>query len=244
MALNPAETERYSRHLSLAEIGVGGQEKLKSARVLVVGLGGLGCPASQYLAAAGIGQLGLMDDDRVSLSNLPRQILYSTEDIGRPKVEVAARRLRAMNPDVVIETHAVRVDAGNAAGIFRRYDLIVDASDNFETRYVVNDRAIAEGKFIVFGAIDRFEAHLAVFGVAGLPCYRCLYPDAPAASRSLPGVLGVVPGMTGILLSTEVIKTVLQRADTLAGFLLTVDLLSYDFSKRRLARRPGCKVCR
>jgi adenylyltransferase/sulfurtransferase len=208
--LTPAQLERYRRHLSLPEIGVAGQRKLLDSRVLLIGAGGLGCPLAQYLAAAGVGTLGLIDFDRVDVSNLQRQVLYGTADVGRPKVEVAAERIRAQNPDVRVVTHAVELTSENALGLLADWDVIVDGSDNFPTRYLVNDACVLLGKPNVHGSIFRFDGQASVFESRSGPCYRCLYPEPPppgaVPSCAEGGVLGVLPGLVALIQATETLK--------------------------------------
>ena len=235
--LSAAETTRYSRHLLLPEIGPAGQQKLKAARVLVVGCGGLGCPVLQYLAAAGVGVLGLLDFDIVDDSNLQRQVLYATADVGRPKALVAAEKLRAQNPFIALHPHQVHLEATNALTLFAGYDLVVDCSDNFATRYLVNDACVVLGKPLVFGAIFKFEGQVSVFNYRGGPTYRCLYPAPPAPGEAPScaeiGVLGVLPGLVGTLQAAEALKIVLELGDVLSGRLLLVDALAMRFQTMR-----------
>ncbi|GAA3980067.1 molybdopterin-synthase adenylyltransferase MoeB [Hymenobacter antarcticus] len=231
--LSAAETTRYSRHLRLPEIGTAGQQKLKAARVLVVGCGGLGCPVLQYLAAAGVGTLGLLDFDTVDDSNLQRQVLYATADVGRPKAVVAGEKLAAQNPFIALNIHQALLSAANALVLFAGYDLVVDCSDNFATRYLVNDACLLLGKPLVFGAIFKFEGQVSVFHYQHGPTYRCLYPTPPgpgdAPSCAEIGVLGVLPGLVGTLQAAEALKIILGLGDVLAGRLLLVDALSMRF---------------
>ncbi len=235
--LTPAETNRYSRHLLLPEIGLAGQQKLKAARVLVVGCGGLGCPVLQYLAAAGVGTLGLLDFDTVDDSNLQRQVLYATADVGRPKAVVAAEKLRAQNPFIELRPHQFLLSAGNALALFAEYDLVIDCSDNFATRYLVNDACVVLGKPLVFGAIFKFEGQVSVFNYQHGPTYRCLYPEPPAPgdapSCAEIGVLGVLPGLVGTLQAAEALKIILELGDVLSGRLLLVDVLGMRFQPIR-----------
>lgn len=235
--LSAAETTRYSRHLLLPEIGLAGQQKLKAARVLVVGCGGLGCPVLQYLAAAGVGTLGLLDFDTVDASNLQRQVLYATADVGRPKAMVAAEKLAAQNPFVVLNTHQTLLSAANALALFAGYDLVVDCSDNFATRYLVNDACLLLDRPLVFGAIFKFEGQVSVFNYQHGPTYRCLYPEPPkpgdAPNCAEIGVLGVLPGLVGTLQAAEALKIILGTGDVLAGRLLLVDALSMRFQTIR-----------
>lgn len=238
---------RYRRHLILPEVGVEGQRKLLHSRVLLVGVGGLGCPLAQYLAAAGVGTLGLVDFDRVDLSNLQRQVLYTTADVGRPKVEVAAERIRAMNPDVRVETHALRLDSSNARKVLEPYDVIVDGTDNFPTRYLTNDACVLLGRPNVHGSIFRFEGQTTVFDASRGPCYRCLFPEPPppgaVPSCAEGGVLGVLPGIIATLQAIETIKLLLGVGEPLIGRLLQFNALDLRFTEFRLARDPACPVC-
>lgn len=245
--LDADELRRYSRHLLLPEIGVAGQERLKAARIAVVGLGGLGSPLGLYLAAAGVGTLGLIEFDVVDETNLQRQVLYATADVGRPKLTAAAERLRGANPHVQLELHGLRLDAGNALDVLGRYDLVCDGSDNFSTRYLVNDACVRLGIPSVYGSILRFEGQVSVFHGARGPCYRCLFPSPPPAG-SVPscgeaGVLGVLPGIIGALQANEALKLVLRVGESLLGRLLTFDALRTKFRELALRRNPSCEVC-
>jgi adenylyltransferase/sulfurtransferase len=241
------QVQRYKRHLLLEDVGAEGQRKLLDARVLLVGAGGLGSPAALYLAAAGVGTLGLVDFDRVDASNLQRQVLYGTPDVGRPKVEVARERLGALNPDVRIVSHDVRLQAANAAEIVRGYDIVMDGSDTFPTRYLTSDICVWERKPLVYGAIMRFEGQVSVFDAARGPCYRCLFPEPPppelAPNCAEAGVLGVLPGVIGLLQATEVVKLVLGLGDALVGRLLVYDALSMEFRQFHLSKDASCPVC-
>ncbi len=236
-ALSAAETNRYSRHLLLPEIGPAGQQKLRAARVLVVGCGGLGCPVLQYLAAAGVGTLGLLDFDTVDDSNLQRQVLYATADVGQPKAVVAAAKLRAQNPFIELRPHQALLSAANALALFAEYDLVVDCSDNFATRYLVNDACVVLGKPLVFGAIFKFEGQVTVFNYQDGPTYRCLHPvppapgDAPNCAEI--GVLGVLPGLIGTMQASEALKIILGIGEVLSGRLLLVDALGMRFQTIR-----------
>ena len=245
--LSQEEFQRYSRHLVMPEVTLAGQERLRRARVLCVGAGGLGSPASLYLAAAGIGTLGLVDDDVVSLSNLQRQVLYATDDVGEPKGAMAARRLRETNPHVKLEIHETRLVADNVMDIVSGYDLVVDGSDNFPTRYLVNDACVLLGKPLVYGSVLRFAGQVSVFDSARGPCYRCLFPEPPAPgtvpSCAEGGVLGVLPGIIGSLQALEAIKWIIGAGETLTGRLLLFEGLGLDFREVRLARDPECPVC-
>ena len=245
--LEPDQFERYRRHLTLPEIGVEGQRALLDARVLVIGAGGLGCPVSQYLAAAGIGTIGLVDFDVVDASNLQRQVLYGTADIGRPKLEVARERIAAMNPDVCVETHAVRLTSQNALEIFDGYDVIIDGTDNFPTRYLSNDACVLLGVPNVHGSVFRFDGQTTVFDARHGPCYRCLYPEPPppgaVPSCAEGGVLGVLPGLVAMIQVAETLKLVTGIGEPLYGRLLRVDALRMSFDEFRLVKDPACPVC-
>ncbi len=244
--------ERYSRHLRLPQVGLAGQKKLEQARVLVVGAGGLGSPAAYYLAAAGIGFMRLVDDDRVDLSNLQRQILHADDRIGQWKVDSARQTLSALNPRVRIETQAVRLSAENIERLIGDVDVVIDGADNFPTRYLLSDACVHLGKPMVYGAVHRFEGQVSVFdagrqrGVA--PCYRCLFPEAPSAAEapncSEAGVLGVLPGIIGMLQATETLKLILGIGQPLTGRLLHVETLGMQFRETRLRPDPDCRVCR
>lgn len=241
------ELVRYSRHLILPEVGRAGQERLKAARVLLVGAGGLGSPAALYLAAAGVGTIGLVEFDRVDATNLQRQILHGTGAIGRPKLESAAARLADLNPSVRIEPVAARLDSGNALEVLGRFDFALDGSDNFPTRYLVNDASVLLGKPYVYGSILRFEGQVSVFGAPGAPCYRCLFADPPppelVPSCAEAGVLGVLPGVVGTLMAVEAIKLILGIGQLLAGRLLLYDALRVRFREIAVRRDPGCPMC-
>ena len=241
------EVQRYSRHLIIPEVGVEGQRKLKNAKVVCIGAGGLGSPSSLYLAAAGVGTLGLVDFDVVDFSNLQRQILFSTTDVGRPKVQAAAARLTALNPEVRVVTHETPLSSANALDILRDYDVVVDGADNFPTRYLVNDACVLLGIPNAYGSIFRFDGQASVFATKGGPCYRCLYPEPPppglVPSCAEGGVLGVLPGMIGTIQATEAIKLILGIGNTLAGRLLLLDALSMEFRTMKLRRDPACPVC-
>jgi adenylyltransferase/sulfurtransferase len=245
--LSPEQYERYRRHLVLPEIGLDGQRALLDARVLLIGAGGLGCPLAQYLAAAGVGTLGLVDFDVVDASNLHRQVLYGTADVGRPKLEVAAERVAAMNPDVSLELHALRLDAGNALELFAGYDVVVDGTDNFPTRYLANDACVLLGKPNVHGSIFRFDGQASVFDARHGPCYRCLYPEPPppgaVPSCAEGGVLGVLPGLVALIQATETLKLVTGIGEPLYGRLLRIDALRMEFEEFRVKKDPGCVLC-
>ena len=247
MDLSPDEVRRYSRHLLLPEVGLEGQRAIKAAKVLCVGAGGLGSPVTMYLAAAGVGTLGVVDYDEVEFSNLQRQLLHMTRDVGRPKVESAAERLRAINPDVRVEAHRLTVSSANALELFSGYDLIVDGTDNFPTRYLVNDAAVLTRRPYVYGSIFRFEGQASVFAAPGGPCYRCLYPEPPppglVPSCAEGGVLGVLPGIIGTIQATEALKLILKTGESLVGRLLILDALRMRFREVRLRRDPECPAC-
>jgi adenylyltransferase/sulfurtransferase len=245
--LSREEIQRYSRHLIMPEVGMDGQKKLKAARVLCVGAGGLGSPASMYLAAAGVGTLGIVDFDVVDASNLHRQIIYGISDVGRRKLEVARNRLREMNPDLNVVLHETALSSRNALEILRDYDIVVDGTDNFQTRYLVNDACVLLGKPNVYGSIFRFDGQASVFAVQGGPCYRCLYPEPPppglVPSCAEGGVLGVLPGVIGVIQATEAIKLILGQGQSLVGRLLLYDALTMQFRQMKLRRDAECPVC-
>ena len=241
--MNKEEKQRYSRHIILPEIGMEGQLRLKNSSILVIGAGGLGCPVLQYLGAAGIGKIGIVDFDTVDASNLHRQILFTTNDIGKSKAEVAKERLLANNPFIEVETYIQRLDKDNALETLKNYDIVVDGSDNFATRYLVNDACVILDKPLVFGAIYKFEGQLSVFNYKGGPSYRCLFPEQPEAS-SIPtcsqiGVMGVLPGIVGSMQANEAIKVVLGREDTLSGRFLNIDILSNNFMELNISRQDS-----
>ena len=244
---SPAETSRYARQISLPHVGVEGQQKLKAGSALVVGSGGLGSPSAIYLAAAGVGRLGLVDFDRVDLSNLHRQVLHQTGDIGRPKVESAKAHLIALNPEIEVEVHATRLTSRNAMEILQSYDVVIDGSDNFATRYLVNDACVLLGKPNVYGSVFRFEGQASVFDARNGPCYRCLYSEPPppgfVPSCEEGGVLGVLPGIIGLIQATEALKILLGEGTTLAGRLLLFDALRMSFRELRLKKDSQCKIC-
>lgn len=237
------EIERYARHLVLREVGGPGQQALKAARVLIVGAGGLGAPAALYLAAAGGGALGLADADTVSLSNLQRQVLYATADLGRPKTAAAAERLTGLNPNVAIEAHPVMLTADSAAALVRQYDLILDGTDNFETRFAVSDACVAEGKVLVSGAIGRWTGQVGVF--AGRPCYRCLVAEAPPDAETCVavGVIGALAGVIGAMMALEAIKVITGAGESLTGRLLIYDALAGETRTVRIGADPHCPAC-
>lgn len=247
-SFSETEAMRYARHFILPEVGREGQRRLKAASILLVGAGGLGSPAALQLAAAGIGRLGLVDPDRVDASNLHRQVLHGTRDLGRPKVQSAADRLRDLNPDLHLDLHEVRLTAANAAGMIASYDLVLDGTDNFPTRYLVNDACVLGKKPNVYAAIFRFEGQASVFApILGGPCYRCLFPEPPPPG-SVPscaegGVLGVLPGLLGTIQATEAIKLILGLGTPLLGRLLLYDALAMRFREMILRRNPDCLIC-
>lgn len=248
MELSEEERLRYSRHLLMPEVTLGGQRRLKAARILCIGAGGLGSPALLYLAAAGVGTIGLVDFDKVDISNLQRQILHGTSDIGRKKTESARDRLQEINPNVALEVHDCRFSRGNAEALVARYDIVVDGSDNFATRYLSNDVCVWARKPNVYGSVFRFDGHTTVFAPhLGGPCYRCLFPEPPAPG-SVPncaeaGVLGVVPGIIGMIQALETIKLIIQAGEPLVGRLLSFDALKMKFRDFNLRRDPQCPVC-
>lgn len=245
--LGPDELVRYGRHLSLPEFGLQGQRRLKQAKVAIVGLGGLGSPAALYLAAAGVGTLGLIDGDRVDLTNLQRQVLYDEGDLGAAKVEVASRKLSRMNPAITIAAHPLRLTSSNAIEVLKDFDIVLDGTDNFPTRYLVNDASVLLGIPSVHGSVLRFEGRVSLFGTNDGPCYRCLYPDPPprgvVQDCQDAGVLGVMPGLIGVLQATEVIKWICELGDSLAGRLLIVDGLRLRFQSFKVAKDPACPMC-
>jgi adenylyltransferase/sulfurtransferase len=246
-ALAPAELLRYSRHLILPDVGVTGQEKLKSARVLLIGAGGLGSPAALYLAAAGVGTLGLVDFDNVDVTNLQRQILHGTKDVGRPKLASARDRIADVNPHVRLETYETALTSKNALDILRGYDIVVDGTDNFATRYLVNDACVLLGKPNIYGSIFRFEGQASVFALADGPCYRCLFPEPPppglVPSCAEGGVLGVLPGLVGTIQATEAIKLIVGAGEPLKGRLLLIDTLAMSFRTVNVRKDPQCPAC-
>jgi adenylyltransferase/sulfurtransferase len=245
--LSKEEIQRYSRHLIMPEVGMEGQLKLKRARVLTIGTGGLGAPLGLYLAAAGVGHLGLVDFDVVDSSNLQRQVTFTTADVGKPKSEAAKARLLALNPAIEIVAYETRLTSDNALELFRDYDIIVDGTDNFPTRFLVNDACVLLGKPNVYGSIFRFEGQATVFGYPGGPCYRCLYPEPPppglVPSCAEGGVLGVLPGIVGSIQAMETIKLILGAGDPLVGRLLLFDALAMRFRELKLKKNPDCPMC-
>lgn len=246
-SLNADEIMRYSRHLIMPEVAMGGQEKLKAAKVLLIGAGGLGAPLSLYLGAAGVGTIGLVDADEVDLTNLQRQVIYGTQDIGVPKLDAAADRLKDLNPHINVIKHNIRLTSENALDVLKDYDIIVDGTDNFPTRYLVNDACVILGKPNVYGSIFRFEGQVSVFDATQGPCYRCLYPEPPppglVPSCAEGGVLGVLPGTVGAMQTTETIKLILGIGTPLIGRLLRYDALNMEFREFKLRKDPHCPVC-
>jgi len=244
---SPEEIQRYSRHLIMPEVGMAGQAKLKQAKVLLIGAGGLGAPLGMYLAAAGVGRIGLVDFDVVDASNLQRQVTYGAHDVGRPKLQVARERLSGINPHIQIDLHETRLTSENALDLFRDYDIIVDGTDNFPTRYLVNDACVLLGKPNVYGSIFRFEGQVSVFYAKEGPCYRCLYSEPPppglVPSCAEGGVLGVLPGVVGTLQALEAIKLILGAGQPLIGRLVLFDALRMQFRELKLRKDPDCVVC-
>src|SRR5262245_53673498 len=245
--LTPAEIRHYSRHLIMPEVGSAGQRRLKAARVLTIGAGGLGSPLGLYLAAAGVGTLGVVDFDVVDESNLHRQVLFGRSSVGRPKIQAAVERLRDVNPHIRIVPHETRLDSSNALELFRGYDIVVDGTDNFPTRYLVNDACVLLGKPNVYGSIFRFEGQASVFYAKKGPCYRCLYPEPPppglVPSCAEGGVLGVLPGVIGVIQAIETVKLILGKGDSLIGRLMLFDALRMQFRELKLRKNPDCPVC-
>jgi sulfur-carrier protein adenylyltransferase/sulfurtransferase len=246
-ALSKDEILRYSRHLIMPEVGMEGQQKLKAASVLCIGTGGLGSPLALYLAAAGVGTLGLVDFDVVDFTNLQRQIIHSTADVGRKKLDSAADKLKAINPFLNLRTFDTRLSSANALELFRDFDIIADGTDNFPTRYLVNDACVLTGKANVYGSIFRFEGQASVFATEEGPCYRCLYPEPPppglVPSCAEGGVLGILPGLVGVMQATEVIKLILGKGEPLIGRLLLIDALNMKFRELKLRKNRDCPVC-
>ena len=241
------EILRYARHLIMPEVGMVGQQKLKAARVLCIGAGGLGSPLALYLAAAGVGTLGIVDFDVVDFTNLQRQIIHSTADVGRKKLDSAAEKLKAINPFINLKTFETRLTSENALELFRDFDIVADGTDNFPTRYLVNDACVLTGKPNVYGSIFRFEGQASVFATEDGPCYRCLYPEPPppglVPSCAEGGVLGILPGLVGVMQATEVIKLILGAGEPLIGRLLLIDALGMKFRELKLRKNPECPAC-
>jgi molybdopterin/thiamine biosynthesis adenylyltransferase/rhodanese-related sulfurtransferase len=246
-ALSNDEILRYSRHLIMPEVGMAGQLKLKAAKVLCIGAGGLGSPLALYLTAAGVGTLGIVDFDVVDFTNLQRQIIHSTADVGRKKLDSAADKLKAINPFLKLRTFDTKLTSANALELFREFDIVADGTDNFPTRYLVNDACVLTGKPNVYGSIFRFEGQASVFATEGGPCYRCLYPEPPppglVPSCAEGGVLGILPGLLGVIQATETIKLILGQGAPLIGRLLLVDALGMKFRELKLRKNPDCPVC-
>jgi adenylyltransferase/sulfurtransferase len=247
VTLSNEEILRYSRHLIIPEVGIEGQKKLKAAKVLLVGAGGLGAPLGLYLAAAGVGRIGLVDFDVVDFTNLQRQVIHSTRDVGRNKIDSASEKMLAINPNVRIDKHEVALTSENALDILKDYDLVVDGTDNFPTRYLVNDACVLLNKPNVYGSIFRFEGQATVFAYQGGPCYRCLYPEPPppglVPSCAEGGVLGILPGTIGLIQATETVKLILGIGEPLVGRLLLYDALGMRFRELKLRKNPECPIC-
>ena len=245
--LNNDEILRYSRHLIMPEVGMEGQQKMKAARVLCIGAGGLGSPLALYLAAAGVGTLGMVDFDVVDYTNLQRQIIHTTADVGRKKLESAGDKLKAINPFLNLRKFETKLTSENALELFRQFDIVADGTDNFATRYLVNDACVLTGKPNVYGSIFRFEGQASVFATKEGPCYRCLYPEPPppglVPSCAEGGVLGILPGLVGVMQATEVIKLILGKGEPLIGRLLLIDALGMKFRELKLRKNPDCPVC-
>ncbi|MBI1739723.1 MAG: molybdopterin-synthase adenylyltransferase MoeB [Candidatus Koribacter versatilis] len=245
--LSNDEILRYSRHLIMPEVGMEGQQKLKAAKVLCIGAGGLGSPLALYLTAAGVGTLGIVDFDVVDYTNLQRQIIHTTNDVGRKKLDSAAEKLKAINPFLNLRSFEMKLTSANALDLFREFDIIADGTDNFPTRYLVNDACVLTGKPNVYGSIFRFEGQASVFATEEGPCYRCLYPEPPppglVPSCAEGGVLGILPGLIGVIQATETIKLILGQGDPLIGRLLLVDALAMKFRELKLRKSPDCPVC-
>ena len=245
--LSNEEILRYSRHLIMPEVGMDGQTKLKAARVLCIGAGGLGSPLALYLAAAGVGTLGVVDFDVVDFTNLQRQIIHSTADVGRRKLASATEKIKGINPYVEVQPFETKLTSANALELFRDFDIVVDGTDNFPTRYLVNDACVLTGKPNVYGSIFRFEGQVSVFATEQGPCYRCLYPEPPppglVPSCAEGGVLGILPGLVGVMQATEAIKLILGKGEPLIGRLLLVDALGMKFRELKLRKNPDCPVC-
>jgi len=247
MSLSQEEILRYSRHLIMPEVGMDGQEKIKKASILLIGCGGLGSPLSMYLAAAGIGRLGLVDFDLTDFTNLQRQVAFGTQDVGRPKVDATKDRIKQINPNVEVTTYRTKLTADNVMDIFKEYDIIIDGTDNFPTRYLVNDACVFLKKPNVYGSIFRFEGQATVFWAEKGPCYRCLYPEPPppgmVPSCAEGGVLGILPGTIGLIQATEAVKLILGKGDPLTGRLLLYNAMDMKFREVKLQKDPECPVC-
>src|SRR6516225_8277708 len=247
VSLSSQEIARYSRHLIMPEVGMEGQKRLKASSVLLIGAGGLGSPLGLYLAAAGVGRIGIVDFDVVDFSNLQRQVLHGTNDVGRPKLQSARDRLQAINPEVQVDLYETRLTSANALDILRPYDIIIDGTDNFPTRYLVNDACVLLNKPNVYGSIFRFDGQASVFHPPAGPCYRCLYPEPPppgeVPSCAEGGVLGILPGLIGCIQATEAVKLILGKGEPLIGRLLQYDALQMAFREFKVRRNPNCPVC-
>jgi adenylyltransferase/sulfurtransferase len=247
ITLSQREVGRYSRHLIMPEVSMEGQKRLKSARILLIGAGGLGSPLALYLAAAGVGRIGLVDFDVVDFSNLQRQVLHGTPDVGRPKLQSAAERLYAINPEVIVDLHETRITSANAIRILEPYDIVIDGTDNFPTRYLVNDACVLLGKPNIYGSIFRFDGQASVFHPPLGPCYRCLYPEPPppgeVPSCAEGGVLGILPGVIGCIQATEAVKLILGKGRPLIGRLLLYDALQMSFQEFKIRRNLKCPLC-
>lgn len=245
--LSPDEVARYSRHLIMPEVAMDGQKRLKAAKVLLIGAGGLGSPLGLYLAAAGVGHIGVVDFDVVDFSNLQRQVLHATQDVGRRKTDSASERLRGINPEIRIETYETRISSANALDLIRPYDIVIDGTDNFPTRYLVNDACVLLRKPNIYGSIYRFEGQASVFGLPEGPCYRCLFAEPPppdmVPSCAEGGVLGILPGVIGCIQATEAIKLIIGKGTSLSGRLLLYDALAMKFREIKIQRDPQCPVC-
>ena len=245
--LTKQELNRYSRHLILPEVGIKGQEKIKQGKILIIGAGGLGSPAALYLAAAGVGTIGIVDFDKVEENNLQRQIIHSTKNIGTLKTESAKNTVKGLNPNIIINLHNVKLDSKNALEIMKDYDVVIDGSDNFLTRYLVNDACVLLKKPNVYGSIFRFEGHASVFNYDGGPCYRCLFPNPPPRNAvpncAEAGVLGILPGVIGTIQATEALKIILDKGDVLSGRFLVYDALAMAFKELKLGKNKNCPIC-
>lgn len=243
--LSDSELRRYARHLVIPEVGVEGQTKLKQARVLIIGAGGLGSPLGMYLAAAGVGKIGIVDFDTISYSNLQRQVLFSEGDVGQSKADIAKERLLEINPGIEVKSYIVKLNAENAHDIIKDYDIIADGSDNFSAKYLLNDACVLLGKQLVYGSVLRFEGQVSVFHAKKGPCYRCLYPEPPENVPSCEdaGVLGVLPGIIGSVQANEIIKLIIGKGELLTGRLLTLDALEMKFKEFKFSKNPDCPVC-
>jgi adenylyltransferase/sulfurtransferase len=245
--IQPTELARYARQIRLPQFGLAGQQRLKEASVLIVGAGGLGSPAATYLAAAGVGRIGIADSDRVDVSNLHRQTLHGTDDVGRAKTESAVQTLACLNPHVVVDAIPARLTSDNALDVIASYDLVIDGSDNFPTRYLLNDACVLTGRPLIYGSVDRFDGQVSVFAMPNGPCYRCLYPEPPEPGSvqncADAGVLGVLPGIVGTLQATEALKLIARIGDLLTGRLLLIDALRMRFQTIAVERDPDCPAC-